>query len=285
MKRVSFSAVLVALVLSITTPSSGVTILIRDDFVGTDGTTLLGTSPTVNAAGNNWVAFVTAITTGTTFETDSSLDVAKIAGTSAPGRAIELNLAGLNTNELLTVSASMRFDLNGATVGTGTVGSRTSAGVGFFSSGPGTSTSTREAVGHFSGFALGPKNAANPTTLALKLINNNSTPNPAHYNNSTVLAQLDYTGSRLASDYHDLIYTVDTSTGSLLSVVLDGQSYNFGTQTFFTNTNTAWFGVHSGPSTPIGYFDFVQLAVVPEPVASSIMALGFVAIFRFRRRH
>jgi hypothetical protein len=289
MKRVSFSAILVALVLGVMARPSSATILIQDTFTGTAGATVIGTSPPVNATvTNKWTEARTGATSGVTFATDSGLGVAKLQQPSGTaGRALELNLAGLNTNQLLTVSASFRFDLNGATPGGGTIGSRTSAGVGFFSSGP--TASPRESVGYFAGFALGPKNAANSTTLALKLINNNSPPLSVAlaplYNNATVVAQQDYTGSRSATAYHDLVYTVDTSTGSLVSVVLDGQSYNFGTQTFFTNANTAFFGVHSGPETAtIGYFDSVQLESVPEPVASSIMVLGFVAIFRFRRR-
>lgn len=135
------------------------------------------------------------------------------------------------------------------------------AGVGFY----GTNTTT-SGLGYFTGLALGPASDTD-STLNLKLIANTSG------GNDGFVRQTPYTGSLTnSSDYHTLTYVVNTASGTVSQIELDGGSYSF-TNAIFTEAGTRNFGFYcEGPyGDDYGYFDSVQVAgaTVPRNVAVS----------------
>jgi hypothetical protein len=251
--------------------------IVHDTFTNPDpasGNFLTNRTPEdVNVPGDVWRKVGAGNTPDGTLFTDGSRLVAR---TPFQSRTF---LDGINVSNTLIVSASLRYD--GAAQsppGQPDSPSRNGAGVGFFST-----NTALEPAGYFAGIALGPA-SANDSTVSLKLINNHNTPSnfDAFNNFEMLVAQLPYVGTLTgATDYHDLEYIVDSASGELLRVILDGDTYDFGTNvTFFTGAHTANFGFYSTGN--FGYFDFVQLAV-PEPSSVALLGMAGLLFARWRR--
>jgi len=96
-----------------------------------------------------------------------------------------------------------------------------------------------------------------------------------------------YTGTFDASIDHTLIFTIDTTSGGILSAFFDGQSRSF-TTTLFSDANTAFAGFYAssndGGPTSLAFVDQFTLQAVPEPDSVVLGIMASVGIARVVRR-
>jgi len=102
-----------------------------------------------------------------------------------------------------------------------------------------------------------------------------------------VTAQLPWTGSPFDSSlFHHLSYTVDTATGGISDITLDGNVYADPVTSAFTalRTDAAGFYVNSWAGDTYGYVDnFQVMEKIPEPSTLACLALAGLLGLRQRR--
>ena len=93
-----------------------------------------------------------------------------------------------------------------------------------------------------------------------------------------------YTGLFSTTADHSLSYIINTATGALGSVLLDGQAKSFITSAF-TNANTQYTGfyVSSSLGSTVGTFDNFTFGFVPEPASLSLLCGGGLMLLRRHR--
>ncbi len=106
-------------------------------------------------------------------------------------------------------------------------------------------------------------------------------------------ATLDYIGTWDDSVFHTMSYKVDISgtitgtAGNIYDFVFDGESYDWGTVSLFTDANTeyAGFGVSAAVVGQYGEFDQWAVTAIPEPASGAmVISLGIALVFLHRTR-
>ena len=242
--------------------------IISDTFNGTNGTLLTAHAPNVNLTGGGW-----------TFSSANNSIGPNIAIQSDAALVTRFGSAGINITSSGTYVKPIEMTLSATLNGmNSTTGSAVQAGVslGFFSS---LGTGESQNWFNFSGLVL----AADGT---LKLIRSTTTFTPI------LIASAAYSGSWVQNAAHTLTYKINTSTGQISNISLDGDSASYAgfSTNIFTNANTTYAGFYlSNDTTPTGKtasVDNFQLVAVPEPAAFGMLCIAglFTMVRRSRKQ-
>jgi hypothetical protein len=139
-------------------------------------------------------------------------------------------------------------------------------GLGFY-----TSTGAGAAA-NFYGLALHPGGS-------LDLVINGATPGGG-------AQDIAYPGAFSATSFHTLSYVINTSTGAISNVTLDGNLESFTSTAFtaVTSSSLAGFYVSSSSGPTVGNIDNFSLADVPEPCSLGLLWLAPLGLLIRRRR-
>lgn len=247
--------------------------IVSDAFSGIHGGSIDQRTPdTDNLPGSTWTMLPFGSFGGAYISTQYGGNPSPVAwlrndGNSTGGIAISIADAGnyLKPSKF-TISADIAFDGSAAT----------NAGVGFYSALPTEATSGDTILTHFTGLQLQWWNTLGELQLVV--------------NGATVGSPIAYTGTFAPTAYHTLSYTVDTTTGAISNVDLQGStsSYNFDTSGF-SNTATAYAAAATTYTWGRDHwmaFDNFSVSAVPEPTSIALLGLGggFLMVRR-REKH
>ncbi|NBS05900.1 MAG: PEP-CTERM sorting domain-containing protein [Verrucomicrobia bacterium] len=254
-------------------------ILIKDDFSLRGDGSLTGAAPSnVHPVGSVWSA---GNNTGGLYTTTSFGDGAPSAwGQSQNSGSVSLgDLNSLPTN-LLTISASIGMEqLGGGPVGSADGGR--GLGLGFFKN----ATGGQFSQAFFTGLVL-------DTAGRLNFVHD---PNASGFFDSGSLLKtaVAYGGTFNSTAWYDLSYKINTITGAISDITLEGSSADYSSLASGVNLFTAASGniQHAGVYTSSaggmsGYagFDNFTVTAVPEPSAFACLAAGLVGMLALRSR-
>lgn len=276
--RVLAAAILVSTVAAVSSAPAFVTI-ISDTFTGGgDGVLLTGRAPETNLPGGTWVGGGS---------NHSLMRTTTTAGFGNPGPAAfgnhqnnaAVSIASSGTYlkpTLIRISADLQiFDLAGpAADGRG-------IGLGFYSTTGGQFSQNR-----FTGLVL-------DINGNLNLVQD---PNATGFYNAGSFRDtpVAFVGTWDPQAPRTLTYDIDTTTGQILNISLEGSSADYSSfhgTTLFTDAATAFAGVHTsssigstGANPRFGAFDNFSVIAVPEPSAATLLCLGLLTALGRRRR-
>ena len=260
---VSLAAVLLAAGGLFAGGSAQGTVIISDTFSGTNGSLMLGRTPnTTNLPGGTWQANGSSYPNSTKggWENDIQNNQAKLG--ADVGDAIALTGGSVTAAPSYTVSTTFNISQN-PSIGTGR-----GAGLGFFAND--VSTNNTHGWYYFTGVTV----QSSGTGATVELID--SAPSGSGTSGSPNVLATGTVSSFDASVSHTLSYTVNTSTGTMSGLLLDGNAVSLsGAYTPpFTPTNTALAGIFDSAASGSDYNYFSNFAVsVPTVPETSTLAL------------
>lgn len=253
-------------------------ILIQDTFAGRAGGDLMDggrQTPTYSTLpGAIWEKM--NISGDSIFTTDSFGDPADSAwGAGQSSGGISL---GASVPSLLEIKASIGM----SQLGTGTIGSAQNGrglGLGFFSvAGGGGFSQTR-----FTGLVLDSAGG----------LNLSHDPNEGGFfgDGSLLGTAVAYGGTFVAANYYDLSYQINTATGAISNISLEGSSADYSSLAAgvnkFTAANVKYAGIYTSSEGGMnGYtsFDNFTVTSVPEPSTVVCLATGLACLYVVRKK-
>ncbi len=254
--------------------SASANVIISDAFTGSNNADIDGRTPdTTNLPGGTWSKqpFNSSGTFNATVQTDDGDPAPRgqfnAAGNSNGSIAIPITSSGAYTKPTeMTLSADLAMDDSAVT----------RLALGFYSELP-AQADGNVVTDFFTGLEIQNRNFNGTLNGEMRLWENGS----------VVASSIAYTGTWVPTDYHTLSYTVDTTTGAITDITLEGSTsdYNF-TSTAFTDANTAYAVVavsYTWARDHKGHVDNFLLTEVPEPASLALFGAGAILILRKRR--
>lgn len=260
-----------ALVMSFVSVASA-EVIVSDAFTGNNNAAINGRTPdTANLPGGAWslLQFNSTGNFNANVKTDAGDPAPRAyfsaAGNSTGSIAIPISSAGLYTKPTeMTISADLAPD----------DGAVTRIAIGFYSQLP-SQAASESVTTYFTGLQIQNREYNGTASGALSLIVN-----------GTIVDSIAYTGTWVPTDYHNLSYTIDTTTGEIYDIHLEGSTSTYAfTTTGFTDAATAYASIavsYTWGRDHKANADNFQLLAVPEPATAALMALGGLMMFRRR---
>lgn len=253
-------------------------VIIQDDFNSPQFTAIAGRTPSVaNVPGSSWVK-ATSATSGFTTSPDNTY------GSPIPGAYISNQTAaainmGLNSvASIITLSAHIKLQTmaGAASAGRGVA-------LGFY--GNSWIGNGQYSQNGFTGLVLDQSGNIN----LVQDLNQNG-----FFSTGSVLeTPVAFAGGSFNKNgFHELMYSVDTSTGKITSVSLSGSTADYSSlmnSSLFTVANTSYAGYYGSGTTggSVGVLDNFTVsatAAIPEPSAYALSALSGLGLCMSRRR-
>ena len=252
-------------------------ILIQDTFAGRGGGNLMDGGreiPTFSTLpGAAWVRM--NMSGDTIYTTDSFGDPADSAwGAGQSSGGISL---GASVPSLLEIKASIGM----GQLGSGTIGSAQNGrglGLGFFSVAGGGGFSQNQ----FTGLVLDSAGRLNFTHDPVA---------GGHFPSSLLGTAVAYGGTFVAANYYDLSYKINTATGAISNISLEGSSADYSSLAAgvnkFTAANVKYAGIYTsseGGMTGYTSFDNFTVTSVPEPSTVVCLVTGLACLYVVRKK-
>ena len=252
-------------------------ILIQDTFAGSGGGNLMDggrETPTYSTLpGAAWVRMnMSGDTIFTTNSFGDPADSAWGAGQSSGGISL-----GASAPSLLEIKASIGM----SQLGSGTIGSAQNGrglGLGFFSVAGGGGYSQNQ----FTGLVLDSAGRLNFTHDPVA---------GSHFPSSLLGTAVAYGGTFVAANYYDLSYQINTATGAISDISLEGSSADYRSLAAgvnkFTAANVKYAGIYTSSEGGMsGYtsFDNFTVTSVPEPSTVVCLVTGLACLYVVRKK-
>jgi len=245
--------------------TASATVIVRDTFTGGgNGVALTGRTPEVTVPGGNWINPTGQASLATTTTAGFGNPLPGAFGNHQNASAVSISSMGAYTKgSHLRISADVSpRNTNGTAAGGRGVG------LGFYRNLGG-----QFSQNSFTGLLL---DSAGNLTLA-------QDPNATGFYGagSTIATPIAFAGAWDPNALRRLTYDIDTSTGAISNISLEGSSANYSFLTnLFTNLNTNYAGVNtsSAVANTFGAFDNFSVSAIPEPASMIAWTLGLVTL-------